>query len=115
MSELGHPRHPRRGRSTRLSPAAHAAGQVDRVDALRTVVTGEVDRGVVAVGDPVEIVGLGPTRPTVVISIESFDKTADRAMAGDNTAMLLRGVRRGEVTRGHVIGAPGSITPHARF
>jgi elongation factor Tu len=80
-----------------------------------TVVTGEVDQGIIAVGDPVEIVGLGPTRPTVVTSIESFHKTADRAMAGDNTAMLLRGIKRGEVVRGHVIGAPGSIAPHARF
>ena len=80
-----------------------------------TVVTGEVDRGVIAVGDQVEIVGLGPTRPTVVTSIESFHKTADRAIAGDNTAMLLRGIKRGEVVRGQVIGAPGSITPHARF
>jgi elongation factor Tu len=80
-----------------------------------TVVTGEVDRGVVSVGDPVEIVGLGPTRPTVVTSIESFHKTAEQALAGDNTAMLLRGIKRGEVVRGHVIGAPGSITPHARF
>ena len=51
----------------------------------------------------------------MVTSIESFHKTADQAMAGDNTAMLLRGVKRGEVVRGHVIGAPGSITPHARF
>ena len=80
-----------------------------------TVVTGEVDRGMVAIGEAVEIVGLGSTRSTVVTSIESFHKTADRAMAGDNTAMLLRGIKRGEVVRGHVIGAPGSITPHARF
>jgi elongation factor Tu len=80
-----------------------------------TVVTGEVEQGIVAVGDPVEIVGLGPTRPTVVTSIESFHKTADQAMAGDNTAMLLRGVKRGEVGRGHVIGAPRSISPHQRL
>ncbi|HET7487016.1 MAG TPA: elongation factor Tu [Acidimicrobiales bacterium] len=80
-----------------------------------TVVTGEVDRGEVGVGDPVEIVGFGTTRQTVVTSIQSFHKTADRAMAGDNAAMLLRGVKRGEVVRGHVVGAPGSITPHARF
>jgi elongation factor Tu len=80
-----------------------------------TVVTGEVEQGVISVGDPIEIVGLGPTRSTVVTSIESFHKTADRAMAGDNTAMLLRGVKRGEVVRGHVVVAPGSLTPHARF
>jgi elongation factor Tu len=80
-----------------------------------TVVTGEVGRGVIGVGEPVEIVGLGPTRSTVVTSIESFHKTAEQAMAGDNAALLLRGVKRGEVVRGHVISAPGSITPHTRF
>ena len=80
-----------------------------------TVVTGEVEQGVIAVGDAVDIVGLGATRSTVVTSIESFHKTADRAMAGDNTAMLLRGVKRGEVLRGHVVVAPGSVRPHTRF
>jgi len=80
-----------------------------------TVVTGEVSQGLIGVGQPVEIVGLGPTRATVVTSIESFHKTAAHAMAGDNAALLLRGVKRGEVVRGHVISAPGSITPHTRF
>jgi elongation factor Tu len=80
-----------------------------------TVVTGEVEQGVIAVGDGVEVVGLGPTRATVVTSIESFHKTADRAVAGDNAALLLRGVRHGEVARGQVVCAPGSITPHTRF
>ena len=80
-----------------------------------TVVTGEVDRAVVAVGDAVEIVGFGTARQSVVTSIQSFHKTAEQAMAGDNTAMLLRGVKRGEVLRGHVVVAPGSITAHARF
>ena len=80
-----------------------------------TVVTGEVEQGVIGVGGAVEIVGLGATRSTVVTSIESFHKTADRAMAGDNTAMLLRGVKRGEVVRGHVVVAPGSVAPHTRF
>jgi elongation factor Tu len=80
-----------------------------------TVVTGEVEQGVIGVGDTVDIVGLGPTRSTVVTSIESFHKTAEQAMAGDNTAMLLRGVKRGEVVRGHVVVAPGSVAPHVRF
>jgi elongation factor Tu len=80
-----------------------------------TVVTGEVEHGVIGVGGTVEIVGLGATRSTVVTSIESFHKTADQAMAGDNTAMLLRGVKRGEVVRGHVVVAPGSVAPHTRF
>jgi elongation factor Tu len=80
-----------------------------------TVVTGEVEQGVINVGDAVDIVGLGPTRPTVVTSIESFHKTADQAMAGDNAALLLRGVKRGEVVRGHVVVTPGSVAPHTRF
>jgi len=80
-----------------------------------TVVTGEVEQGVIGVGGAVEIVGLGATRSTVVTSIESFHKTTDQAMAGDNTAMLLRGVKRGEVVRGHVVVAPGSVAPHTRF
>jgi elongation factor Tu len=80
-----------------------------------TVVTGEVEQGQISIGDAVDIVGLGPTRSTVVTSIESFHKVADQAMAGDNTAMLLRGVKRGEVVRGHVVCAPGSIDPHHRF
>jgi elongation factor Tu len=80
-----------------------------------TVVTGEVEQGAISIGDAVDIVGLGPTRSTVVTSIESFHKTADQAMAGDNTAMLLRGVKRGEVVRGHVVVAPGSVAPHTHF
>ncbi len=80
-----------------------------------TVVTGEVEQGVINIGDAVDIVGLGPTRPTVVTSIGSFHRTADQAMAGDNAALLLRGVKRGEVMRGHVVVTPGSVAPHARF
>lgn len=80
-----------------------------------TVVTGEVERGVIGIGDTVEIVGPGLTRQTVVTSIESFHKSADKAVAGDNTAMLLRGIRRGEVVRGQVIAASGTVTPRARF
>jgi elongation factor Tu len=80
-----------------------------------TVVTGEVERGVLDVGAPVEIVGGGETRTTVVTSIQSFHKQADQAVAGDNAALLLRGIRRGEVARGHVVAAPGTITPHLRF
>jgi elongation factor Tu len=80
-----------------------------------TVVTGEVERGVIGIGDPVEIVGLGPTRTTVVTGIESFCKVTDQAIAGDNAGILLRGVKRGEVARGQVIAAPSTITPHAIF
>jgi elongation factor Tu len=96
-------------------PFLMAVESVLTISGRGTVVTGEVERGVIGVGDTVEIVGLGPTRQTVVTSIESFHKTADRAMAGDNTAMLLRGIRRGEVVRGQVVSASGTVTSHSRF
>ena len=80
-----------------------------------TVVTGVVEQGSVRLGDHVEVVGLGETRPTVVTGLETFGQTMDHAEAGDNTAVLLRGVRRGEVRRGQVVAAQGAIRPHARF
>ena len=80
-----------------------------------TVVTGRVDRGVVKVGDEVEIVGLGETRKTVVTGVEMFRKLLDYAQAGDNVGLLLRGIEKEELERGMVIAAPGSITPHTKF
>ena len=80
-----------------------------------TVVTGRVDRGVVKVGDEVEIVGLGETRKTVVTGVEMFRKLLDQAQAGDNVGALLRGVRKEDVERGQVLAKPGSITPHRKF
>jgi elongation factor Tu len=81
-----------------------------------TVVTGRVDRGVVKVGDPVEIVGLQPkTTGSVVTGVEMFHKTLDQGQAGDNLGLLLRGINREDVERGQVIAKPGSITPHTRF
>jgi elongation factor Tu len=80
-----------------------------------TVVTGRVERGVVEVGDDVEIVGLGDTRETVVTGIEMFRKTLDEGIAGDNVGCLLRGIDREEVERGMVLADPGSITPHTKF
>ena len=80
-----------------------------------TVVTGRVEQGAIAVGEPVEVVGLGPTLSSVCTSLESFGKRLDRAEAGDNAALLLRGIRRGEVVRGQVVCAPGTIAPRARF
>ena len=80
-----------------------------------TVVTGAVERGTLTLGDPVEVVGLGPTLSTVVTGLETFGKPLDRAEAGDNAALLLRGVRRDQVRRGQVVAAPGSVTPHRRF
>jgi elongation factor Tu len=80
-----------------------------------TVVTGRVEQGAIGVGAPVEVVGLGPTLWSVCTSLESFGKRLDRAEAGDNAALLLRGIRRGEVVRGQVVCAPGTIAPRSRF
>jgi elongation factor Tu len=80
-----------------------------------TVVTGRVDRGVVQVGDEVEIVGLRATQKTVVTGVEMFRKMLDRGEAGDNIGVLLRGTKKDEVERGQVLAKPGSITPHTKF
>ncbi len=80
-----------------------------------TVVTGRVERGVIKVGDEVEIVGLRPTSKTVVTGVEMFRKLLDQGEAGDNIGALLRGTKREEVERGQVLAAPGSITPHTKF
>jgi elongation factor Tu len=80
-----------------------------------TVVTGRVERGVVKVGDEVEIVGLRPTQKTVCTGVEMFRKLLDQGEAGDNIGVLLRGTKREEVERGQVLAAPGSITPHTKF
>ena len=80
-----------------------------------TVVTGRIERGRIRPGETVEIVGLGPTRQTVVTSIEMFQKVLDEGVAGDNVGCLLRGIERDEVERGMVLAAPGSITPHTGF
>jgi elongation factor Tu len=80
-----------------------------------TVVTGRVERGVVKVGEEVEIVGLKDTTKTVVTGVEMFRKLLDQGEAGDNIGALLRGTKREEVERGQVLAAPGSITPHTRF
>jgi len=80
-----------------------------------TVVTGRVDRGLVKVGDEVEIVGIRPTFKTVCTGVEMFRKILDQGQAGDNIGVLLRGTKRDEVERGQVVARPGSITPHTRF
>ena len=80
-----------------------------------TVVTGRVDRGVVNVGDEVEIVGIRDTSKTVVTGVEMFRKLLDRGEAGDNIGVLLRGTKKDEVERGQVLAKPGSITPHTKF
>ena len=80
-----------------------------------TVGTGRIDRGIVKVGDNVEVVGLGAKRKTVVTGVEMFRKLLDQGQAGDNVGLLLRGVDKRELERGQVIAAPGSITPHTKF
>src|SRR5690606_6344740 len=80
-----------------------------------TVVTGRVERGIVKVGDEVEIVGLRPTTKTIVTGVEMFRKLLDSGEAGDNIGALLRGTKRDEVERGQVLAKPGSVTPHKKF
>jgi elongation factor Tu len=80
-----------------------------------TVVTGRVERGLVKVGDEVEVVGIRPTQKTVCTGVEMFRKTLDQGQAGDNIGVLLRGVKREEVERGQVVSKPGTITPHRKF
>jgi elongation factor Tu len=80
-----------------------------------TVVTGRIERGIVKVGDEVEIVGLKPTSKTVVTGVEMFRKLLDQGEAGDNVGCLLRGVDREQVERGQVLAKPGTITPHTKF
>ncbi|MBI5703819.1 MAG: elongation factor Tu, partial [Chloroflexi bacterium] len=81
-----------------------------------TVVTGRIDRGIIRVGDPAEIVGLREkSMSTVVTGVEMFHKQLDEGMAGDNVGLLLRGIERTDVERGMVVAKPGSITPHKKF
>jgi elongation factor Tu len=80
-----------------------------------TVATGRIERGVINVNEPVEIVGIRDTRNSVVTGVEMFKKLLDSGMAGDNVGLLLRGVERKEIERGQVIAKPGSITPHTKF
>jgi elongation factor Tu len=80
-----------------------------------TVATGRVERGVVKVGEEIEIVGLKPTQKTIVTGVEMFRKLLDQGQAGDNVGILLRGTKREEIERGQVLCKPGSITPHTKF
>jgi elongation factor Tu len=80
-----------------------------------TVGTGRIERGLVKVGDPVEIIGFGTKKPTTVTGVEMFQKVLDQGIAGDNVGVLLRGVEKNDLERGQVICKPGSITPHTKF
>jgi elongation factor Tu len=79
------------------------------------VVTGRIERGVVKVGEEIEIVGIKPTVKTICTGVEMFRKLLDQGQAGDNVGILLRGTKREEVERGQVLAKPGSITPHTKF
>ena len=80
-----------------------------------TVATGRIERGIVKVGETIEIVGLQKTRSTTVTGVEMFQKTLDEGMAGDNVGILLRGVQKDDIQRGMVLAKPGTITPHTKF
>jgi elongation factor Tu len=80
-----------------------------------TVVTGRVERGIVKVGEEVEIVGIRDTQKTTVTGVEMFRKLLDQGQAGDNVGVLLRGIKREDVERGQVLCKPGSVKPHKKF
>ncbi|WP_020518936.1 elongation factor Tu [Catelliglobosispora koreensis] len=97
------------------SPFLMPVENVLTISGRGTVVTGAIERGVLTLGQTVEIVGLGETLSTVVTGLETFGKAMEQAQAGDNAAILLRGIKRGQVRRGQVIAAPGTVRPHRRF
>ena len=96
-------------------PFLMAIEDVFSITGRGTVATGRIERGVVKVGDDVEIVGFVETRKTVATGVEMFQKLLDRGEAGDNVGVLLRGIAKDEVERGQVLAAPGTITPHTKF
>ena len=96
-------------------PFLMAVEDVFSIEGRGTVATGRVERGIVKVGDEIEIIGLTESRKTIVTGVEMFRKLLDQGQAGDNVGCLLRGVKRDEVERGQVLAKPGSITPHTKF
>jgi elongation factor Tu len=85
------------------------------IEGRGTVVTGRIERGQIKVGDEVEVIGLKDTAKTVVTGIEMFNKSLDSGMAGDNAGILVRGLKKEDITRGQVLAKPGSVTPHTEF
>ena len=85
------------------------------IEGRGTVVTGKIERGVVKVGEEVEVVGIKPTQKTTVTGIEMFNKNLQEGMAGDNAGILLRGLKKEDITRGQVLAKPGTVTPHDNF
>jgi elongation factor Tu len=96
-------------------PFRMAIEDVFSIKGRGTVATGRVDQGIVKVNDEVEIVGIRPTKKTVVTGVEMFKKSLDQGQAGDNVGVLLRGIERDDIERGQVLCKPGSITPHTEF
>jgi elongation factor Tu len=96
-------------------PFLMPVGDVFTISGRGTVVTGRVDRGIVKVGEEVEIIGIRPTIKTVVTGVEMFRKTLDEGRAGDDVGLLIRGIKREEVERGQVVAKPASITPHTKY
>jgi elongation factor Tu len=93
-----------------------AVEDVFSIEGRGTVATGRIERGLVKVGDEVEIIGLtDKSRKTTCTGVEMFNKTLDQGQAGDNVGVLLRGIKREEIERGQVLAKPGSITPHTKF
>ena len=96
-------------------PFLMAVEDVMTITGRGTVATGRVERGVLHMSDPIEIVGIRETSKSVVTGIEMFRKLLDEAQAGDNVGVLLRGIKRDEIERGQVLAKPGSVTPHTEF
>ena len=96
-------------------PFLMAVEDVFSIEGRGTVATGRIERGLIKVGEEVEIIGLKDSRKTTCTGVEMFNKTLDRGQAGDNVGLLLRGVKRDDVERGQVLAKPGSITPHTQF
>jgi elongation factor Tu len=97
-------------------PFLMAIEDVFSIEGRGTVATGRIERGVIKVGEDVEIIGFNPqSRKTVVTGVEMFNKSLDQGMAGDNVGCLLRSIKREEIERGQVLAKPGSITPHTQF
>jgi elongation factor Tu len=85
------------------------------IEGRGTVVTGKIERGIVKVGEEIEIVGINPTQKSIVTGVEMFNKSLSQGQAGDNAGILLRGVKKEDLTRGQVLAKPGSVTPHTEF
>ncbi len=96
-------------------PFLMAVEDVFSITGRGTVATGRIERGIVKVGETIEIVGIRDTRSTTVTGVEMFQKTLDQGMAGDNVGVLLRGIQKEDIERGMVLAKPGSITPHTEF